>query len=100
MCLFFLVVCHVEIEVPSLLVLLQLALRRLQGPESLFRGTQRGPLPGCTSAKLGTPLGCGVFLVECRLGGRENRVPSLLDLLPRAYQGPTEGLPGIWVERS
>ena len=39
MCLFSLVVCRVVIEVPSLSVLLQLALRRLPGPESLFRGT-------------------------------------------------------------
>ena len=61
MCLFSLVVCRVVIEVPSLSVLLQLALRRLPGLESLFRGTQRGPLPGCTSAKLGTLPGCGVF---------------------------------------
>ena len=37
--LFPLVVCRVVIEVPSLSGLLQLALRRLQGPESLFRGT-------------------------------------------------------------
>ena len=38
MCLFFLVVCRVVLEVPSLSVLLQLALRRLQGLESLFKG--------------------------------------------------------------
>ena len=95
--LFFLVVCRVVIEVPSLSGLLQLALRRLPRARIPVQGhVARSP---CLAA---LPLSWGpgrvvVFsLLECHLGGRESRVPSLLDLLLRACRGPTEGLPGIW----
>ena len=86
--LFFLVVCRVVIEVPSLSGLLQLALRRLPRARIPVQGhVARSP---CLAA---LPLSWGpgrvvVFsLLECHLGGRESRVPSLLDLLPRAYRG-------------
>ena len=95
MCLFFLVVCRVVIEVPSLSVLLQLALRRLPGAGIPVQGhVARSPCLAALPLSWGPRRGVVFSLVECRLGGRENRVPSLLDLLPRANRGPAGDLGG------
>ena len=96
MCLFSLAVCLVGVEIPSLSGLLQLALRRLPRARIPVQGhVARSP---CLAA---LPLSWGpgrvvVFsLVECRLSGRESRVPSLLDLLPGANRGLTEAYRGF-----
>ena len=95
--LFFLVVCRVMIEVPSLSGLLQLALRRLPRARIPVQGhVARSPCQAALPLSWGPCRGVVFSLVECCLSGRESRVPSLLDLLPGANRGLTEGLLGIW----